>query len=506
MLLAEKNRRLWRREWGVVPLVHVTSAFSEKRKYYDQLRHKNKRFSKITLEFNTASKMLRSKIPILISLDHIRHKDPGISLGVASIMSHLRQKKIEYNAHIYNIAEETQVDPLARRILDTIWSHYNDSKYDLMFGGFVWNEPFLKTILKELKNCNYQGRIVMAGPQVSYVEKGQLEKYYPEADVFVRGYAEHAVSDLAEGKDNIMGVHLAKSPDKGLHTSTTLSELASPFLDGTLHPQHFMRWETTRGCPYSCSFCQHRDPASSSRSVNKSWTKLQHSGRDRIISEIEWFVENRVRDLAVLDPTFNTMNGNMVLALLERFGYPGKLSLQCRPERVNTAFLDQVESLTSTTGAEVILEFGVQTLEAEELEHIERVRNANPHSLAKKVLDKLALVNQRKIKHEISLIFGLPLQTVESFQKTILKIQEKTDGSLVAFPLMLLRGTPLYYQKNKLGLVEGTDIAHPLLDRIQKFIPHVVSTPSMTYGDWMIMAGIAASLQEEQPENVQNRL
>lgn len=455
--------------------------------------------------------MLRSKIPILISLDHIRPKDPGISLGVASIMSHLRQRKIEYNAHIYNIAEETQVSPLARGILDTIWSQYNDSKYDLLFGGFVWNEPFLKTILKELKNYNYHGRIVMAGPQVSYVEKGQLEKYYPEADVFIRGYAEHAVSDLAEGKDDIMGVHLAKYPDRGLHTSTTLSELASPFLDGTLQPQYFMRWETTRGCPYSCSFCQHRDPASSSsQSVNKSWTKLQHSGKDRIISEIEWFVDNHVRDLAVLDPTFNTMNGNMVLGLLERLGYSGRLSLQCRPERVNTAFLDQVESLSATTGAEVILEFGVQTLEAEELEHIERVRNANPHSLAKKVLEKLALVHQRQIKHEVSLIFGLPLQTVDSFQQTIQKIQEKTDGSLVAFPLMLLRGTPLYYQKDKLGLVEGTDIAHPLLDRIQKFIPHVVTTPSMTYADWMTMANIAASLHEQQPEEKaeekQNRL
>lgn len=224
------------------------------------------------------------------------------------------------------------------------------------------------------------------------------------------------------------------------------------------------------------------------------------------MSEIEWFVDNHVRDLAVLDPTFNTLNGNMVLDLLERLGYSGKLSLQCRPERVNTAFLDQVESLSATTGAEVVLEFGVQTLEAEELEHIERVRNANPHNLAKKVLEKLSLVNQRKIKHEISLIFGLPLQTVESFQQTIQKIQGKTDGLLVAFPLMLLRGTPLYYQKDKLGLVEGTDIAHPLLDRIQKFIPHVVTTPSMTYGDWMTMAHIAASLQEQQPEEKQNRL
>ena len=84
-----------------------------------------------------------------------------------------------------------------------------------MFGGFVWNEPFVKTILKELKSYRYRGRIVMAGPQVSYVVKGRLERYFPEADVFIRGYAENAVRcSLAEGKDDIFGVHFGNTQDR----------------------------------------------------------------------------------------------------------------------------------------------------------------------------------------------------------------------------------------------------------------------------------------------------
>jgi len=74
---------------------------------------------------------------------------------------------------------------------------------------------------------------------------------------------------------------------------------------------------------------------------------------------------------------------------------------------------------------------------------------------------------------------------------------------------MLLRGTPLYYQKNELGLIQGTDIANPILDRIQKFILHVVTTPSMAYGDWKKMADIAVALQEHHaaktPTSVKSR-
>lgn len=78
-------------------------------------------------------------------------------------MSYLRQRKIEYNVYIYNIVEEIQVFLLVRGIFDIIWSQYNDLKYDFLFGGFVWNELFLKMIFKELKNYNYFGWIVMVG-------------------------------------------------------------------------------------------------------------------------------------------------------------------------------------------------------------------------------------------------------------------------------------------------------------------------------------------------------
>ena len=57
---------------------------------------------------------------------------------------------------------------------------------DVTLGVFVWNEPFVKRILSSLTKLDFRGRIILGGPQISYVKKG-LENYYPEADVFIRG-------------------------------------------------------------------------------------------------------------------------------------------------------------------------------------------------------------------------------------------------------------------------------------------------------------------------------
>lgn len=61
---------------------------------------------------------------------------------------------------------------------------------------------------------------------------------------------------------------------------------------------------------------------------------------------------------------------------------------------------------------------------------------------------------------------------------------------------MLLRGTPLYEQKHALKLIESTDVHFDDIPRIQKDIPHVVSSPSFTYEEWLKMGEIAEELEK----------
>ena len=66
---------------------------------------------------------------------------------------------------------------------------------------------------------------------------------------------------------------------------------------------------------------------------------------------------------------------------------------------------------------------------------------------------------------------------------------------------MLLRGTPLFDRKEKFGLVESDEPVSPSIDRQQKGIHHVVSSPGFTYSDWRKMVDISESLNQYNEDN-----
>jgi radical SAM superfamily enzyme YgiQ (UPF0313 family) len=361
----------------------------------------------------------------------------------------------------------------------------SETKGDLWFGAFVWNEPYVQTITTELKRRGFLGRIGVAGPQVSY-SSSNLEQYYPAADMFIRGYAESAVAAVALGDEDAQGFHLKGQPDRALHGAVSLDKMPSPHLLGILPPQPFVRWETRRGCPFQCSFCQHREP-------NTTMTSKKFH-EERIRNEINHFATSGVESIAVLDPTFNT-DTFWATSILDQFGmspFSGKLALQIRPEKINKTFLSAVQTLRKTH-VDVELEIGVQTFDPAALASIDRVKGSDVNKVIHRVQQKLKRVEAFEISASVSLIFGLPFQTIESFQRDIEWCKSNVPSIHVeAFPLMLLRGTPLYDKKHTLQLVEATNVPHPILqDRIQDFIPHVISSPWFTEDDWHRMATMA---------------
>ncbi len=459
----------------------VAKPFSEK-KFCS--RHGEKKKKKT----HSHSPMMRQRRLVLCALDWTRAKDPPCSLGHASILASLAHRNLPVTS-LQRSVVSPEFEPI--RFAEEILSLSNDQT-DVAFGAFVWNEADLQSIMNHLKSNKFSGRIILGGPQVSYAEKGLLEKAYPQADVFVRGYGEQAICDLMtqEPGASINGVHWAGTEDREQKGQPELDLLPSPYLSGILPLQPFMRWETQRGCPFSCSFCQHRSAAD----------KRRFFCQKRILQEAALLCNGTVTDLAVLDPTFNSGDRHMdVLRAFEDFRFKGKLSLQCRPEMLKPEFVEQCARINQN-GAKVTLEFGLQTVHKSEWSAINRPNNLRA------VEDAFVLLQKFNIHFEVSLIFGLPLQTSESFLSSVNWCLERSVPVLKAWPLMLLRGTRLDVERSKWGLVEEVDssalnelhqegVGFGRALRIMKTIPHVVASNSFSRNDWKKMCEVSLMLR-----------
>ncbi len=413
------------------------------------------------------------KKAILLSLEVDRQADGRKSLGNASILASLDS----HNIPVKNIIIAVNSDKFdINRITEEVISDIKTSKLSgdgcfVCLGLYVWNEEFSQTLIRQVKQKT-NATIILGGPQVSYASKGKLEAAYPGADIFIRGYGEKALVAAIEGQhENVAGIHLAGLPDKGLQADHSLEDLPSPYITGLLPIVDSIHWETQRGCPYACEFCQHKSADNRHKVKTFSYERLEEEAR--------LFAQANVKRISILDPIFHHSEGHAlrVLQILKDAGVKAEISLQCRLEMLTDDFLDALN------GLRVDLEFGLQTaIRSESL----LIRRGNNMKIA---AQKLKQLKQRQIPFEISLIYGLPSQTLESFKRSIDWCHQHGVTRIKAWPLMLLRGTALYERKEEFGFVESDEA-----------IPLVIQSNTCSIEDNKKMAELANQLNLGQLE------
>ena len=417
----------------------------------------------------TATPLAANRRIVLVDFYWTRDKDPRVPLGHASILTYLRQRGCFDIRSVIVAVNDRSLD--AEAVAYEILCQTLDvcpTEVDVAFGAYVWGENLLHKVIRRLRACGFRGRLILGGPQISYSGQG-LESIYPDVDVFIRGYGEEALATLATTakRQSIAGVHWAGSPDLLTQAEVNFEVLPSPWLAGTISLKglSFIRWETQRGCPFNCAFCQHREPGARLPRRNLHLPRIQ--------AEIDLFCESGVRDIAVLDPIFNM--APHAVGVLRRFakrGFNGRLSLQCRAEGIDDAFLDAASMLN------VCLEFGLQTIHLEEGRAIRRTNQID------RVDEALAKVRSHDIRHEVSLIFGLPLQTLESFETSVDWCLKRNVPVIKAFPLLLLRGTALERDREKWNLVSSDGV-----------MPMALRSSTFDANDWQYMARISEALR-----------
>lgn len=403
---------------------------------------------------------------LIVSFDLTRENECD-SYAIGSLISNLKsnenfEKTFLYDWYSFNLLsiEEFNIDYcLASPFFKINFTNYTH----IAISCYVWSNNVVNALISKIIEYGFKGKIILGGYEISYSNSQELQSIYPSADYFIKGYGEQALLDI------VNGVHSPEN-EKYISKEVDFLQLSSPYLTQTLPLSkniERIRWETKRGCPYQCNFCAHRDLL---------LNKVKHHFYDKVFEEISLFKKYDIQKINILDPVFNIGKDYIkIINEMKRVNLSSTISLQVRPEIVTDDFLNAIE------GANVILEFGIQTLNESESILIKRKNDIS------KIYETLNKINEREINSEVSLIYGLPTQTLNSFNETIEKLKKINVKSITAFPLMLLKGTELYDTKDNYNFKEMP---------LGKYsIPTVVSSNSFNETEWLQMKEIADSLE-----------
>jgi radical SAM superfamily enzyme YgiQ (UPF0313 family) len=411
---------------------------------------------------------------VLVALDWCRPGGPTLPLGHANLLAALRQNpEVDALGHVLAVnqpdfcpidAVESIAQACGGRLADVD---------DICLGTFVWAEPHVRGVMQSLRRAGFRGRFVLGGPQITYATK-ETVTLYPEATVFIRGYAEQTLPAVAATGEpqTPAGVQFANScvTEPGLSV-VDLGSLPSPYLTGILGVQPRavrVHWETSRGCPYACAYCQHRE-ADEARLVRAF-------GSDRLTAEARLFASQAAQEVMLVDPVFNWGDhGSRVLDLLVGACLRGKVSMQCRFELVTEDFLDACGRLNAFP------EFGLQTIHEVECRAVNRRNNMD------QVEQVILELHQRKMRFKVDLMYGLPEQTLQSFRESVDFCLSRRIPVVRAFPLEVLRGTALERQATRWGLRWDEDA-----------IPKVIESNTFDCRDWAEMNRIAGALRRTE--------
>jgi putative methyltransferase len=370
--------------------------------------------------------------------------------------------------------------------------------------SYVWNWNFNNELAKEIKKRWPGCVIVVGGPEVNKHDP-DLVRNRPWFDVAVLGENETAFESLLTDLDlqritDIPGV-ITKYTKQIVQPERTkeLTEIPSPILSGfyddiiekytkTGTPIKYWQvtWETMRGCPYHCAFCDIGEDY---------WNKTIWFDIERLYKEIDWMGENKIEYLSVCDSNWGIHPRDVeltkyIIETKKRTGYPKILDVtwaKNNPDRVR-----EIIQLDYEAGSNLLrgLNFSMQSLDSNTLKINSRFNLQDD-----KLYNSLAWYREKNIPTFTELIWPLPGETVSSFAKglqTLIDFGQK--DFLVIHPLVATTNSPLgvseFRKEQKIGTsVVPVDTFWLKITDPEAYIVEteeaVTSTGSASYEDYL---------------------
>ena len=327
------------------------------------------------------------------------------------------------------------------------------------FSVYVWNEKLFNQIAQRLKEINPKIIIVFGGPQcdIKSNENYFLEKPYVDSvssgdaygeiiwkeilDSIVVNNGKLDVNDIPysyyPGTDNSVKFNDRPIDKKGFKWPQNVfaaqeTELAT-FLKNIQKPIWSLL-ETSRGCPYKCSFCDWGGGI---------YTKTNKKDFNIVLDEIDWIAKNQIDGIYITDANYGLFDTDIeytrhIVRAREKYGYPKRVVIQPTKSKLKNLFL--IYKMLSEADLIFHYKVAVEDINEEVLKNIDRV----DFSFEDKMKMCKELQKNKNLPILVEGIMGLPGSSINIMIDNIHQIVSNGLNYPLNHIWMLLPETPAY--------------------------------------------------------------
>ena len=339
----------------------------------------------------------------------------------------------EYSHNV--VIKEYTINQIQDDILKDIYLEQPDV---ICFSCYIWNISFVKELVPDLKKILPHVDFWAGGPEVSYDAVEFLKKNPAFFGVMV-GEGEETFHELAgyyierkpENLKEIRGVAFhdeTKVPDivhTGWRELMDLSKVPFAYSNLTEFKNRIIYYESSRGCPFSCSYCL--------SSIDK---KLRFRDIELVKKELQFFIDNKVPQVKFVDRTFNCKHDHAMA--IWRYITEHDNGITNFHFEISADLLREEElALMKTMRPGLIqLEIGVQSTNPQTIKAIRRTMDFEK---LKGIVEQIHGFGN--IHQHLDLIAGLPYEGYDSFHKSFCDVYALRPEQFQLGFLKVLKGS-----------------------------------------------------------------
>lgn len=350
------------------------------------------------------------------------------NLAVYSLRSYART--FGYEPELLEFTINQQKDQILKGIYE--------AKPDLLcFSCYIWNLSYAEEIIEDIKKILPKVTIWAGGPEVSY-DAPKFLKRHPEVDGIMCAEGEKTLTELisyyevgkSQGKslDGINGI--VYQENKTIHQTPlrdimNMDDLVFPYEDLKDFEHKIIYYESSRGCPFSCSYCL--------SSIDK---KLRFRSFSLVEKELEFFLAHKVPQVKFVDRTFNCKKSHAMAIWTYIKEHDNGITNFHFEIAADLLTEDEIALIQTMRPGLIQLEIGVQSTNEKTLAEIHR--KTDFEEITRKVK---AVQRGENVHQHLDLIAGLPYENYESFGRSFNDVYALKPEQLQLGFLKVLKGS-----------------------------------------------------------------